>query len=50
MCEPTEDELTNIREAVKRRHPQLTEAQLDNTMGLIEELLDGIVDWADAES
>lgn len=50
MGTPTGDELTSIRDAVKRRHPQLTENQLDNAMGLIQELLDGIVDWADAEA
>ncbi len=39
----------DIRAAIKKRYPQLTEQHLNDLMPLVDELLDGFVDWVDAE-
>ncbi len=40
----------DIRVAIKKRYPQLTEQHLNDLMPLVDELLDGFVDWVDAEA
>lgn len=44
-----EEAWSEIEKAIYKRHPQLTPEKMADLLPLVEELLDGFVDWVDAE-